>query len=122
MSRGNMLCRPHNQPTVGQDIEAMVCWLTDRPLQPNGRYALKHTTLSARAVVKELRYRLDINTLHRDEECVSLGLNEMGRIHLRVTAPLMFDDYRRDRATGSFILIDESTNATAGAGMILGPG
>ena len=99
----------------------MVCWLTDRPLQPNGRYALKHTTRSARAVVKELRYRLDINTLHRDEDCVSLALNEMGRLHLRVTAPLMFDDYRRDRATGSFILVDEATNATAGAGMILGP-
>jgi bifunctional enzyme CysN/CysC len=121
VSRGDMLCRPHNQPTVGQDIEAMVCWLTDRPLQPNGRYALKHTTRSARAVVKELRYRLDINTLHRDEQCNALGLNEMGRLHLRVTAPLMFDDYRRDRATGSFILIDEATNSTAGAGMILGP-
>ncbi|HEY3702282.1 MAG TPA: GTP-binding protein, partial [Acidimicrobiales bacterium] len=121
ISRGDMLCRPHNQPTVGQDIEAMVCWLTDRPLQPNGRYALKHTTRTARAVVKDLRYRLDINTLHRDEECTGLGLNEMGRVHLRVTAPLMFDDYRRDRATGSFILVDETTNATAGAGMILGP-
>ena len=121
VSRGDMLCRPHNQPTVGQDIEAMMCWLTDRPLQRNGRYALKHTTRSARAVVKELRYRLDINTLHRDEESQALGLNEMGRLHLRVTAPLMFDDYRRDRATGSFILIDEATNTTAGAGMILGP-
>jgi bifunctional enzyme CysN/CysC len=121
ISRGDMLCRPHNQPTVGQDIEAMVCWLTDRPLQPNGRYALKHTTRTARAVVKDLRYRLDINTLHRDEQCTGLGLNEMGRVHLRVTAPLMFDDYRRDRATGSFILVDETTNATAGAGMILGP-
>jgi bifunctional enzyme CysN/CysC len=121
ISRGDMLCRPHNQPMVGQDIEAMVCWLTDRPLQPNGRYALKHTTRSVRAVVKELRYRLDINTLHRDEQCSGLGLNEMGRLHLRVTAPLMFDDYRRDRATGSFILVDETTNATAGAGMILGP-
>jgi bifunctional enzyme CysN/CysC len=121
ISRGDMLCRPHNQPTVGQDIEAMVCWLTDRPLQPNGRYALKHTTRSVRAVVKELRYRLDINTLHRDEQSSGLGLNEMGRLHLRVTAPLMFDDYRRDRATGSFILVDEVTNATAGAGMILGP-
>ncbi len=121
ISRGDMLCRPHNQPTVGQDLDAMVCWLTDRPLQPNGRYALKHTTRTARAVVKDLRYRLDINTLHRDEECSGLGLNEMGRLHLRVTAPLMFDDYRRDRATGSFILVDETTNATAGAGMILGP-
>ena len=119
VSRGDLLCRPHNQPTVGQDIEAMVCWLTDRPLQPNGRYALKHTTRSARAVVKELRYRLDINTLHRDEDCVSLALNEMGRLHLRVTAPLMFDDYRRDRATGSFILVDEATNDTVGAGMIV---
>jgi bifunctional enzyme CysN/CysC len=121
ISRGDMLCRPHNQPTVGQDIDAMVCWLTDRPLQPNGRYAIKHTTRNARAVVKELRYRLDINTLHRDESCTGLGLNEMGRISLRVTAPLMYDEYRRDRNTGSFILVDEATNATAGAGMILGP-
>jgi bifunctional enzyme CysN/CysC len=121
ISRGDMVCRPHNQPTVGQDVEAMVCWLTDRPLQPNGRYAIKHTTRNARAVVKELRYRLDINSLHRDENCTGLGLNEMGRISLRVTAPLMYDEYRRDRNTGSFILVDEATNATAGAGMILGP-
>jgi bifunctional enzyme CysN/CysC len=121
ISRGDMLCRPHNQPTVGQDIEAMVCWLTVRPLQPNGRYTIKHTTRNARAVVKDLRYRLDVNSLHRDENCTGLGLNEMGRISLRVTAPLMYDEYRRDRNTGSFILVDEATNATAGAGMILGP-
>jgi bifunctional enzyme CysN/CysC len=120
ISRGDMLCRPHNQPTVGQDIEAMVCWLTDRPLQPNGRYTLKHTTRTARAVVKDLRYRLDINTLHRDEAEGSLTLNELGRISIRTAVPLFVDEYRRNRITGSFILIDEGTFETVGAGMILG--
>jgi len=121
VSRGDMICRPGNQPHVGQDIDAMVCWMSERPLEKNGRYAIKHTTRAARAVVRDLRYRLDINTLHRHEEVSELGLNEIGRVTLRTTSPLMYDDYRRNRSTGSFVLIDEATNATAGAGMILGP-
>jgi bifunctional enzyme CysN/CysC len=120
VSRGDMLCRPGNHPTVGQDLEAMVCWLTDRPLQPGAKYALKHTTRWCRAVVRDLRYRLDVNSLHRDEEATGLTMNEIGRVSLRATAPLMYDSYRRNRTTGSFILVDEATNATAGAGMLLG--
>jgi len=119
ISRGDMICRPHNQPAVSQDVEAMVAWLHDEPLRPGGKYAVKHTTRSARAMVKDLRYRLDVNTLHRDEHATTLALNEIGRLHLRVTAPLFTDPYRTNRTTGSFILINEATNATVGAGMVL---
>jgi len=99
-----------------------VCWMVDRPLAPGAKYWLKHTTRSVRAVVKDLRYRIDVNTLHREEGVASLGLNEIGRVTLRTTAPVMVDPYRRNRTTGSFILIDEASNTTAGAGMVLGPG
>jgi bifunctional enzyme CysN/CysC len=118
VSRGDMLCRPHNQPAVAQDIDAMVCWMTDTPLVPGQKLAVKHTTRSARALVKELQYRLDVNTLHRDESTGWLGLNDVGRVRLRTTAPLLADEYRRNRTTGGFILIDEMTNHTVGAGMI----
>ena len=121
ISRGDMLCRAHNHPHIGQDLDAMVAWMADRPLQAGGMYAMKHTTRWSRAVVKDLYYRLDVNTLHRDATATGLGLNEIGRVRLRTTTPLMFDDYRRNRTTGSFILCDEATNATVGAGMILGP-
>jgi bifunctional enzyme CysN/CysC len=119
VGRGDMLSRPGNQPSVSQDIEATVCWMVDRPLVAGARYTLKHTTRSVRAVVRDVRYRLDVNTIHRDESAASLGLNDIGRIALRTTAPVMVDPYRRNRTTGSFILIDEATNGTAGAGMIL---
>jgi len=121
VGRGDMICRPHNQPEVGQDIDATVCWMADRPLAPANRYVLKHTTRSVPAVVRQLQYRLNVNTLHRDETATTLTFNEIGRVTLRTAAPLMFDPYRRNRTTGSFILIDPATNATAGAGMILGP-
>ena len=122
ISRGDMICRPHNQPTVGQDIDAMICWMTEQSsLVPGAKLAIKHTTRSARALVKELQYRLDINTLHREEGAGSLALNDIGRVTLRTTVPLFFDEYRRNRETGSFILIDEATNNTVAAGMILGP-
>jgi bifunctional enzyme CysN/CysC len=119
ISRGDMICRVHNQPSVGQDIDAMVCWMTDAPLVPHAKYAIKHTTRAARAVVKNLQYRLEINSLHRDETADRLVLNEIGRVTLRTTQPLFYDEYRRNRTTGSFIIIDEATNTTAGAGMIL---
>jgi bifunctional enzyme CysN/CysC len=119
VSRGDMICRPHNAPMVTQDVEAMVCWMVDKPLRPGAKLALKHTTRSARAVVRELRYRLDVNTLHRDEDATELKLNDIGRIRLRTTQPLFADEYRRNRTTGGFVLIDEATNATAGAAMIL---
>jgi len=120
ISRGDMLCRPGNRPTVSQDIDAMVCWMVEQPLLPGSRLAIKHTTRSARAMVKDIQYRLDVNTLHRDESGKSLALNEIGRVTLRTTLPLFFDDYRRNRRTGSFVLIDEGTHATVGAGMING--
>jgi bifunctional enzyme CysN/CysC len=119
ISRGDMICRPNNRPQVGQDLEAMVCWMTDRPLSPRSMYALKHTTNTVRAMVTDLRYRLDINTLHRDEEAPSLGLNDIGRVSLRATAPVLADSYDRNRTTGAFILIDEATNNTVGAGMLV---
>jgi bifunctional enzyme CysN/CysC len=122
ISRGDMICRPANQPNIGQDIDAMVCWMGEASSLTNGaKLAIKHTTRSARALVKNLHYRLDVNTLHRENEISSLALNEIGRVSLRTTVPLFFDDYRRNRETGSFILIDEATNATVGAGMIIGP-
>ena len=121
VSRGDMICRPNNRPTSSQDIEAMICWLSEgASLTPGAKYAIKHTTRSARALVKDLHYELDINTLHRDEDATRLELNQIGRVTLRTTQPLFFDEYRRNRDTGSFILIDEATHATVGAGMILG--
>ncbi len=121
VSRGDLLCRPNNQPTMGQDVEAMVCWFTEQPLRVRGRYAIKHTTREARALVSALHYRLDVNTLHRDDSAETLGLNEIGRVTLRATLPLFYDEYRRNRTTGSFILVDEATNATVAGGMILSP-
>ena len=98
----------------------MVCWMDEtQPLRVGGKYAIKHTTRTARAVVRGLHYRLDVNTLHRDETRRELGLNEIGRVRLRTTLPLLADEYRRNRTTGGFILIDETTNRTVAAGMIV---
>jgi bifunctional enzyme CysN/CysC len=121
IARGDLICRPHNAPTPAQDIDALICWMDETaPLQPGRKYSVKHTTRSARAVVKELQYRLDVNTLHRDESATALGLNEIGRVRLRTTAPLLADEYRRNRTTGGFIVVDEGTNRTVGAAMIVG--
>jgi bifunctional enzyme CysN/CysC len=122
VSRGDLICRPANAPHVTQDLDAMVAWMTDQPLRPRQRIAVKHTTRTVRAVVKELQYRLDVNTLHRDQDATELGLNDIGRVQLRTTQPLFVDDYSRNRVTGRFILIDEATNATVGAGMLTTPG
>ena len=122
ISRGDMICRPHNAPRVTQELDATVTWMSDQPLVPGRKYAIKHTTRSARVLVKELQYRLDVNTLHRDETADRLGLNDVGRVRLRCTQPLLADEYRRNRSTGSFILIDEASNATVGAGIITGTG
>ncbi|GII21225.1 sulfate adenylyltransferase subunit CysN [Planosporangium mesophilum] len=120
IARGDMICRPNNRPAVSQDIEAMVCWMDEsRPMSVGGKYAIKHTTRSARAIVRGIQYRLDVNTLHRDECADGLGLNEIGRVKLRTTVPLLADEYRRNRTTGGFIIIDETTNRTVGAGMII---
>jgi len=120
LSRGDMICRPNNMPTVTQDIDAMVCWFNERPLQLDAIYSIKHTTRNVRAKVSALNYRLDVNTLHRDENQTSLQMNEIGRVSLRTTSPLFIDEYRRNRATGSLIIVDEATSETVGAAMILG--
>ncbi|GAA3589764.1 hypothetical protein GCM10022223_00280 [Kineosporia mesophila] len=118
ISRGDMICRPQNAPKVAQNIDAMICWMADDALRPGRKLAIKHTSRSARAVVKDLEYRLDVNTLHRDPAATELNLNDIGRIRLRTTQPLLCDEYARNRETGGFILIDENTNRTVGAGMI----
>jgi bifunctional enzyme CysN/CysC len=119
VSRGDMFCRPHNQPPAAQDVQAMVCWMSDvRPLTSGSRLIVKHTTRTVKAIVRELQYRLDVNTLHRDEQAGQLGLNEIGRVTMRMTQPLFCDPYARNRMTGGMILIDEATSATVGAAMI----
>jgi len=121
ISRGDVICRPHNRPTVDRDVETIVCWMAERPLTPGSRYLIKHATQTAQTVVEQLRYRIDVHSLHRDEDVEHLALNEIGRVKLRTSIPLIFDEYRRNRATGSLILIDEATNQTVGAGMIIEP-
>jgi bifunctional enzyme CysN/CysC/sulfate adenylyltransferase subunit 1 len=118
VSRGDMIARPQNAPRPSQDIDAMVCWMTNEPLRPRQKLAIKHTTRTGRALVKDIQYRMDVNTLHRDQETKELGLNEIGRVQLRTTVPLLCDPYSKNRTTGSFILIDEATGVTVGAGMI----
>ncbi|MPZ63221.1 MAG: sulfate adenylyltransferase [Propionibacteriales bacterium] len=119
VSRGDMICRPQNAPTPSQDIDAMVCWMANEPkLRQRQKLAFKHTTRTGRVMVKDLQYRLDVNTLHRDLDATELGLNEMGRVQLRTTVPLLCDPYEKNRTTGSFVLIDEATGVTVGAGMI----
>jgi sulfate adenylyltransferase subunit 1 len=119
ISRGDMLVRENNLTRQSQEIDAMVCWMGEKPLQLNGKYFLKHTTKDVRAVVKEVKYKLDINTLHRITENPGIGMNDVGRISLRTTSPLNFDSYTKNRDTGSFILIDEATNVSFGACIII---
>jgi bifunctional enzyme CysN/CysC len=122
VSRGDMFCRPHNQPPATQDVEAMVCWMSDvRTLSPRSRLIVKHTTRTVKAFVRDLHYRLDVNTLHRDESAGELRLNEIGRVTLRLTQPVFCDPYTRNRTTGGLILIDEATNVTVGAAVITEP-
>lgn len=119
ISRGDMIVRENNQPNVSQDLDLMICWLNERPLQLNGKYLLKHTSNDARCIIKDIKYKVDINTLHRLEDEKNIGMNDIGRISIRTTRPLFYDSYKRNRNTGSVILIDERTNETVGAGMIL---
>ena len=120
ISRGDLIARPNNQPRVAQDFDATVCWMADESsLEPGRDYIIKHTTRTTRVKVTALDYRLDVNTLHRDKTATALKLNELGRISLRTQVPLLLDEYSRNAATGSFILIDPNTNGTVAAGMIL---
>ena len=119
LGRGTMLARTNNQPRVDQDLEAMVCWMSERPLTSGAMLGLKHTTNRVRAKVVDIVHRLDVNTTHRDPDATSLAANDIGRVRLRSTAPVIHDPYQRNRTTGSFILIDPTTNTTAAAGMLL---
>ncbi len=118
VSRGDVICRPGNRPVVGRTLDALVCWMSERPLVAGQRVLIKHLTRTAHAEVRELHYRIDVDTLHRDGTAERLELNDIGRVELTTSVPLAYDDYRVNRATGSFILIDESTNDTLAAGMI----
>jgi sulfate adenylyltransferase subunit 1 (EFTu-like GTPase family) len=119
ISRGDMICRPNNRPAVAQDIDAMVSWMSsEQALARRSRFIVKHTSRTVKAIVTDLQYRIDVNTLHRDESAAQLGLNEIGRVRLRLTQPIFCDPYSRNRTTGGLILIDEASNATVGAAMI----
>jgi sulfate adenylyltransferase large subunit len=122
VSRGETICRPEEAPTVARELEADVCWMAERPLRPGGRYVVKHTTRSATAVVDEITDHVDVDTLERGAPPAELELNDIGRVRLRTSAPLVFDPYASNRRTGSFILIDEASNETVGAGMIAASG
>jgi sulfate adenylyltransferase subunit 1 len=119
ISRGDMIVRENNIPVIGQDIEAMICWLNEKKLSPGGKFAIRHTTRDAKCIVKEIRYKVDINTLHRIEDVKNIELNDIARISLRTTQPFFYDKYKINRYTGSIILIDEASNETVGAGMII---
>ena len=119
ISRGDMLVREHNQPSVSQELDLMICWMNSKKLIVRGKYTIKHTSQTARCIIKEVRYKMDINSLHRMEDDKEIGLNDIGRIAIKTTKPLFYDKYNRNRNTGSIIIIDESTNETVGAGMII---
>jgi len=119
ISRGDMIVRPNNQPEVGQDIDFMMCWLSNNVPKSRAKYYVKHTSKEVRGMIKNIQYKVDINSLHRDDSGDELRMNEIARVQMRVTAPLCYDSYTRNRLTGSIILIDEATNETVAAGMIL---
>jgi bifunctional enzyme CysN/CysC len=118
ISRGELICRPEEAATVGRELEADVCWMTDRPLRPGGRYVLKQTSRMATAIVDRIEDVVDVHTLERSQPAQQLALNDIGRVHLRTSVPLAFDPYTSNRRTGSFILIDQDSNETVGAGLI----
>jgi sulfate adenylyltransferase subunit 1 len=119
ISRGDMLVRENNQPKISKEIDIMICWMNEKKLILRGKYSIRHTTQTARCIINEIKYKIDINSLHRNEEDKEIGLNDIGRISIKTTSPLFFDSYRRNRNTGSIILVDEATNETVAAGMII---
>ena len=119
ISRGDMLVKANNPPNIGQDVEAMVCWFSQKPMEARGKYLLRHTTKETKAIVQDLRYQVDIETLHKKEGVPTLAMNDIGRVSLRTATPLFYDSYRRNRLTGSFVLVDPGTHETVAAGMIV---
>lgn len=118
VSRGDMIVRPNNQPEITQDLDLMLCWLNKRGPMPRAKYIIRHTSNEARCMIKEILYKVDINTLHRLEDDKEISANDIARVQIRTTKPLLTDEYDRNRHTGSVILIDEATNETVAAGMI----
>ena len=118
ISRGDMIVRENNVPDISKELDVTICWMNKKKLRPKNTYVLRHTTKETKCIIQELKYKLNINTLHRLEDATELGLNEIGRIKVKTAQPIFFDSYRRNKVTGSLILIDEATNETVGAGMI----
>lgn len=119
ISRGDMIVKKDNVPTTSQDVELMVCWLNEKKMTQGGKYIIRHTSKEAKAIIKEVKYKVNINTLETNEEDKTVGLNDIARIVIKTASPLNFDSYKNNRATGSLIIIDEFTNETVGAGMIV---
>ena len=119
ISRGDTLVKSNNPPQVSQDIEAMICWFSHKPMPPKAKLIIRHTTQETKAIIQDVKYHVDINTLHKIEGVTGFAMNDIGRITLRTAVPLIHDSYRRNRSTGSFILIDPGTNETVAAGMII---
>lgn len=119
VSRGDMIVRVNNVPRQEQEVDLMICWFNEKPLQERGKYILRHTTKEARCIIREVRYRMDVNTLHRDMNSKQISMNDIARISIRSTLPLFVDPYNKNRITGSVILIDEGTNETVAAGMVI---
>jgi sulfate adenylyltransferase subunit 1 len=119
ISRGDMIVKEFSQPTISQDLDIMVCWFYEHKLEVGSKFVLKHTSREVKCVIKDVRYKIDINTLHRIQDDKIIGMNDIGRISIRTSSPLFFDIYKKNKITGSVILIDEKTNNTVAAGMIL---
>ncbi len=119
ISRGDIIAKPNNHPTSGQDVDLMLCWMNQRPVDVNGKFYVRHSTREVRGVLKEIQYKLDISSLTRVENVTQLQMNDIARVKIRTAQPLFFDSYRKNRITGSLILVDEGTNETVAAGMIV---
>ncbi len=119
ISRGDIIAKPNNQPQAEQDIDVMVCWMNQQPAKINSKFFVRHSTKEVKGVIKEIQYKMDINSLNRDENAEDLKMNDIARVRIRTSQPLFFDSYRKNRFTGSLILVAEGTNETVGAGMIV---
>ena len=119
ISRGDMIVKTNNRPEASQEFDAMLCWLNNQPARPRAKYTILHTSNEQKAMIKDVLYKIDINTYNRDEENKDLNMNDIARIKVRTTRPLMIDEYRDNRITGSFVLVDDATHETVAAGMIL---
>ncbi|HOI87199.1 MAG TPA: GTP-binding protein [Lentimicrobium sp.] len=118
ISRGDMIVKEDNMPMVSQDIEIMMCWMNEKPMQLNGKYAVKHTTRDVRCIIKEISYKVNVNTLEKVYDDKQVSLNDIACVKIRTTKPLFFDPYNRNRRTGALIIIDEASNNTVGVGMV----